>query len=179
MAPACKNTGFWSLLRKLNERFRCFGSRRPRVRIPPSRQRFSNVLPIICDQGGNRRLSPHVGLRGSVSAHVGSHLPRRPDVILRVEPWFARLLRSAQARRRVIRGSGRLAACPRSPSGECRASCSVCRAVDIASRFRNESFMDSAQWFLRRGDCASGASGGSMRRRPPGLASVRGRQGFS
>src|SRR5258708_33925008 len=75
MAPACKNTGFWSLLRKLNERFRCFGSRRPRVRIPPSRQLFSNVLSIILGQGGNRRLSPHVGRRGSASAHVGSHLP--------------------------------------------------------------------------------------------------------
>ena len=74
----------------------CFGSRRPRVRIPPSRQCFTNVLSINLHHGGNRCLSPYVGWRGAVSGHVGSHPAHRPELILRVELRFVRLLRSAK-----------------------------------------------------------------------------------
>jgi hypothetical protein len=61
-----------------------------------------------------------IGARRLMSVGVAQCLrtlaPTSP-VGLCVEPWFARLLRSAQARRRVIRGSGRLTACQGSQSG--------------------------------------------------------------
>jgi len=36
---------------------------------------FSNMLPIGGSQSGSQLPSPHVGRRGSASAHVGSHQP--------------------------------------------------------------------------------------------------------
>jgi hypothetical protein len=65
-------------------------------------------------QGDSWCLSPHVGRRGSVSAHVGSHLCTGMTSSCLSNLRLVRLPHTPWARRRLITRSGRLAACRRS-----------------------------------------------------------------
>jgi len=90
-------------------------------------QLYSNVLSIAGSQGDSWCLSRHVGRRGSVSAHVGSHL-RGGLTSSCVSNFGLSGCSPSGARQRVICRSGLLATCRRSTSGACGAGCSVYRA---------------------------------------------------